>query len=183
VALRSGKAAGVRLETSEVIEADAVVLAAGAATQALAAEAGVAAPVDDAPALLAWTEPVAPLLQGLVVGPGLELRQRADGRLLMAGDLQEDGPGASAMALIDRVGRALRGGESLRLDGFAAGGRPIPADGLPLAGEAAPGLWLAVTHSGATLAPALGAMLAAEIITAKRDPLLLPFDARRFGAA
>jgi glycine/D-amino acid oxidase-like deaminating enzyme len=42
------------------------------------------------------------------------------------------------------------------------------------------GLYLAVTHSGITLAPALGHFAAAELLGAARDPLLAPYHPARF---
>ena len=38
-----------------------------------------------------------------------------------------------------------------------------------------PGLYLALSHSGMTLAPAIGAMLAAEILTGAVDPRIAAY--------
>ena len=45
-----------------------------------------------------------------------------------------------------------------------------------------PGLFVAATHSGITLAPLLGEALAAEMIDARREPLLANFRPERFAA-
>jgi glycine/D-amino acid oxidase-like deaminating enzyme len=168
------------------LSADMVVLAAGTATVALAAKAGVEVPVDDPPGLLVSTQAVPPLLRGLVVGPGLELRQLRDGRLLGSGHYAGTDPGtdpdAVAEELLASVRSAVRGGEALRLHGHTVGHRPVPRDGFPIVGAAAPGLHVAVTHSGVTLAPAIGRFVAEELLRDHRDPLLAPFGLERFAA-
>jgi glycine/D-amino acid oxidase-like deaminating enzyme len=61
------------------------------------------------------------------------------------------------------------------------GFRPVPVDGLPAIGKASEidGYYEAVTHSGITLGPLVGRMLAAEIIHGDIDPLVSPFRASR----
>ncbi|MFD9902755.1 NAD(P)/FAD-dependent oxidoreductase [Streptomyces sp. NPDC059063] len=60
--------------------------------------------------------------------------------------------------------------------------RPIPADGFPSVGAvpSVPGYYEAVTHSGITLGPVLGRLLASEILGGKRDELLADFRPDRF---
>lgn len=60
--------------------------------------------------------------------------------------------------------------------------RPIPADGFPSVGAvpSVPGYFEAVTHSGITLGPVIGRLLAAEILTGKTDALLADFRPQRF---
>jgi glycine/D-amino acid oxidase-like deaminating enzyme len=59
--------------------------------------------------------------------------------------------------------------------------RPIPPDGLPVVGrvDAIPDLYVAVMHSGITLAPAIGRFIAEEVLTGRRDNLLLPYGPGR----
>ena len=66
-------------------------------------------------------------------------------------------------------------------DFHLAGRRPIPRDGLPLVGRAdkVAGLYVAVTHSGITLAPLIGRLVAEEILSDRRDALLAPFGLAR----
>jgi glycine/D-amino acid oxidase-like deaminating enzyme len=61
------------------------------------------------------------------------------------------------------------------------GYRPVPVDGFPVIGKASDidGYYEAVTHSGITLGPIVGRMLAAEIIHGDIDPLVSPFRASR----
>ena len=60
--------------------------------------------------------------------------------------------------------------------------RPIPADGFPSVGAvpSVPGYYEAVSHSGITLGPVLGRLLAAEILEGERDELLAEFRPERF---
>jgi glycine/D-amino acid oxidase-like deaminating enzyme len=63
--------------------------------------------------------------------------------------------------------------------------RPIPADGFPSVGAvpSVPGYYEAVSHSGITLGPVLGRLLASEILSGKRDELLADFRPERFPSA
>ena len=116
----------------------------------------------------------------------MEIRQRDDGRLLytlhipgQAGDAF-DGPQAVAEAT-EKL-RRLFGEPAIRVIEQIPAWRPIPADGFPSVG-AVPGvgsLFMAVSHSGVTLAPAIGAMLAGEIMEGAVDPLLAPYRPERF---
>ena len=60
--------------------------------------------------------------------------------------------------------------------------RPIPADGYPSVGGVPeiPGYFEAITHSGVTLAPLIGRVLAAEILGQPPDPLFAPYRPDRF---
>ncbi|MER7930070.1 FAD-dependent oxidoreductase [Streptomyces sp. NPDC096057] len=60
--------------------------------------------------------------------------------------------------------------------------RPIPADGWPSVGAVAsvPGYYEAVSHSGITLGPVIGRLLASEILSGTRDELLADFRPERF---
>ena len=60
--------------------------------------------------------------------------------------------------------------------------RPIPADGFPSVGAvlSVPGYYEAVSHSGITLGPIIGRLLAAEILGGHRDEMLADFRPERF---
>ncbi|CAB9500271.1 FAD dependent oxidoreductase [Seminavis robusta] len=61
--------------------------------------------------------------------------------------------------------------------------RPIPLDGLPSVGFLEPGFYCVVTHSGVTLAPILGAMVATELSKGVDLDTLEPFRPNRFFGA
>ncbi|WP_326718906.1 FAD-binding oxidoreductase [Streptomyces sp. NBC_00243] len=60
--------------------------------------------------------------------------------------------------------------------------RPIPADGFPSVGAvpSVPGYYEAVSHSGITLGPVIGRMLASEILSGRSDEMLADFRPERF---
>ncbi|WP_336050499.1 NAD(P)/FAD-dependent oxidoreductase [Streptomyces sp. CA2R101] len=60
--------------------------------------------------------------------------------------------------------------------------RPIPADAFPSVGAvpSVPGYYEAVSHSGITLGPVIGRLLASEILSGKRDEMLADFRPERF---
>ena len=58
--------------------------------------------------------------------------------------------------------------------------RPIPADGLPAVGYVRPGVYSVVSHSGITLAPLLGPLVAAEIAESVSLDILAPYRPTRF---
>jgi glycine/D-amino acid oxidase-like deaminating enzyme len=177
----------VGIETaSGRLAADEVILAAGGDTAALAATAGVSVPMSTPPGLLVHSRPHARLLNGLVLSPALHMRQTADGRIVIGADFGGADPGgdadATAHELFAQTKSMLRGADALTLDFHTVGYRPMPADELPIVGraECLAGLYLAVTHSGITLAPILGLFAADEILNARRDPLLAPYGPSRF---
>jgi glycine/D-amino acid oxidase-like deaminating enzyme len=78
----------------------------------------------------------------------------------------------------------LAGRPQLAAATYGIGPKPIPGDGEPVLGQLGDisGLYVAFTHSGATLALIIGELLAYEIMTGRSHPLLAPFAASRFGA-
>lgn len=76
--MRAGRVAGADTSGGP-IEADCVVLAAGVATEALAARLGLALPMANLPGLLIRTRPVEPVLGRLVLSPGCHVKQDPDG--------------------------------------------------------------------------------------------------------
>lgn len=81
----------------------------------------------------------------------------------------------SARSVVPELGKA-------RITEVRVSNRPIPADGFPSVGEvsAVPGYYEAVSHSGITLGPVIGRLLASEILGGKGDELLADFRPERF---
>lgn len=181
----AGHVTGV-VTATERLAADHVVIAAGTGTASLAATAGIDVPMSAPPGLLVATKPTARLLNGLVMAPEMHVRQLDDGRLLAGADFGGSDPGADATATAQNVFAGLqtmlKGGSALVFDRYQIGYRPMPADGFPIVGTAPgrQGLYLAITHSGITLAPAIGSFAASEILGDPRDPLLAPYAPARF---
>ena len=182
--------------TAGDINADVVVVAAGTATTAVAAMAGVYVPQAESPGVVIRTSPMSSLLQNVPViyAPPLEdgrreihLRQCPDGRLMIGeGDqesLAEDDSQAHAEDLLARACQHLPGLAGAAAVPVPVGWRPMPLDGYPVMGFApeAPNLYIALTHSGVTLAPALSQLAALEICDgARADPVLDPYRPERF---
>jgi glycine/D-amino acid oxidase-like deaminating enzyme len=126
------------------------------------------------------------MLNGLLLAPELHLRQTTQGRLVAGSDFGGMDPGTDAEGaageLFGKVRRFVKGGDTLELDFFTVGYRPTPRDGFPIIGSVAgiEGLYLAVSHSGITLAPALGLFAATEILRDEQEALLAPYRLSRF---
>jgi glycine/D-amino acid oxidase-like deaminating enzyme len=183
--VRDAGIAGVETDEGR-LEADDVVLAAGAGSSALLAPAGVGLPMTMPPGLLVHSRPHRHLLNGILVGEKAHVRQTTEGRVVAGSDFGGAEPGASpedtARELFAEVKSMLVGADDLTLDFHTIGYRPTPADGFPALGRppGLGGLYVAVMHSGVTLAPAIGRMAAEEILSGRRDPLLSPYGIDRF---
>lgn len=170
-----------------IMSADHVVLAAGAGTAALAASIGLSVPLQSPAGLLVHSKPFRPLLNGLVLAPDMHLRQTREGRIVAGGDFGGSDPGCDpaqiAAELFARVRSSLRSADDLEFDHYTKGLRPTPADGFPILGTVADlsGLSLAVSHSGVTLAPAIGLFMAQEILEGRTEPLVSAYRPGRFG--
>ena len=179
-------------------EVDGVVIAAGTETTRLAVLAGVNVPQAQSPGVVMRTDPLPPLLRNVPVvyapplGEGrreIHLRQCADGSLMIGeGDqesLAEDDSQAHADDLLARARRYLPGLGSAKAVPVPVGWRPMPLDGYPVIGfsSEAPNLYVALTHSGVTLAPALSQLAAQEICDGTpADAVLGPYRPQRFAS-
>ncbi len=191
----------VILAQGEVCKGDRVVLAAGRWTERLAARAGIDVPmVTDAGrgaqtvGLLGYTRSPELDLRCVIHSPGLNLRPSAGGHaVLQALDLNagvdpEDPPSADgdiASVLARRFSALLPDpNRAPRID-LRVGFRSLPADGHTVAGYASAQsrVYCLVSHSGVTLAPLLGRLVAAEITTDQEQGLLRSFRPTRFAGA
>ena len=180
------------------IEVDAVALAAGIDTTTLADLAGVKIPQAESPGVVIRTTPLPPLLHHVpvVYAPALDdgrreihLRQCRDGRFMIGeGDqesLAEDDTQTHADDLLSRAAWYLPGLCDAQAIPVAVGWRPMPLDGYPVLGftDEAPNLYVALTHSGVTLAPVVSQLAALEICeNGRADAVLAPYRPERFAA-
>lgn len=180
----NGRITGV-MTNDGAIHADEVVVAAGAGSAKLLDSIGITLNMTSPSGLLSHSKPASKLLNGLVMTPGLHLRQTAEGRIVAGTDFAGADPDGDADALAadlqSKVQAMVRGAERLELDFHTVGCRPTPADGFSAIGRPGnrPGLYAVVTHSGVTLAPALGLFAADEILSGGRDPLISTFHPDR----
>jgi glycine/D-amino acid oxidase-like deaminating enzyme len=184
---RNGRVSGARTP-AEVIPADAVVNAAGADAAAVGAMAGVRIPMFPKPGTLVLTVPLPPLLRSVIHAPHLHLRQQADGRILLGESWTMDSEDtdlslARAQRLLSQASAFLPALAEAHVETVKIGIRPMPQDERPIVGPV-PGLagfYVAVTHSGVTLAPLLGQLVAQEVVSGQPSPLLAPYRLERFG--
>ena len=181
-----GRVAGVMTDDG-VIHADEVVVAAGAHAADLLDSLGITLRMTSPAGLLSHSKPTKRLLSGIAMTPGLHLRQTEEGRIVVgtdftSSDLEVDADQLAA-DLHAKACAMVSGAEGLALDFYTVGYRPTPADGFPAIGrpDRKNGLYLVVTHSGVTLAAALGLFAAQELLTGTRDPLLATFSPDRPG--
>jgi glycine/D-amino acid oxidase-like deaminating enzyme len=190
-----GRATGVRLPDGERLAADVVVLAAGNGSGRLAATAGVHLPMAPTPGLLAVTTPEAAGPRRIIHFEALTLRPDGCGRTLFASrhldadlppDLESITLDDPAVARLVEAGvRAYPALAAADIETVRVGRRSVAADQMPVAGFApgVDGLYLLVTHSGATLTAILG-RLAAQEVAGVSAPELEPYrlTAERFPA-
>ncbi|PKA41750.1 FAD-binding oxidoreductase [Rhizobium sullae] len=183
--IRSGEHITGIVTSQGLIEADHVVLASGAGSVPIAASAGITLPIDAPPGLIVHSRPFGKRLNSLVIATELHMRQTAEGRIIAGSDFGGGDPGedrlATAATLFAKVKANLFGSDALTMDFLTVGYRPTPRDGFPIIGNCGiSGLYVAVMHSGVTLAPLIGALAANEILSGATDASLSPFRFSRF---
>lgn len=181
----SGKTTGVELTTGEVVEADAVVLAAGVWSDALARLSGVRIPMqgargyhlqfdlpdEDAPALPSTGMVLHETFVAITpMATGARRQLRLAGTLEI-GPLGEPWMRERLGMLVKGSRPYLRGLDRLAPSGEWAGYRPCTSDGMPVIGgvRAKPGLFVATGHAmmGMTLGPVTGKAMA-EVVAGEK---------------
>lgn len=186
---KGGRITGVKTQVQDML-ADQVILAAGVGAPMLLATLGLDLPMLSRPGLLVHSEPLPMRINGIIVSEGgQEFRQDASGRIVAPASVSHQSDSAEAIsgdprelaeAALARVSRYLSGGY-LKVEHIAHAMRPVPGDGHPCIGPMGPdGLYVAVLHSGVTLAPLVGATVAEEITSAVKAPELSRYRPNRF---
>jgi glycine/D-amino acid oxidase-like deaminating enzyme len=180
----------------ESIASDVVVLAGGLDNTPLAAMAGITIPQQDSPGVVIRTNPIGqPLLENVSViyapplepgRPEIHLRQCLDGSAMIGEGSQEslarDDSQGHADELLARAAEyvpALKGSIAVPVP---VGYRPMPLDGFPVLGYSskASNVYLALTHSGVTLAPLMAQLATIEIADGAEVDLLSDYRPSRF---
>jgi glycine/D-amino acid oxidase-like deaminating enzyme len=190
---QAGSITGVATDDGGLFRVDAVVLATGAAVPAIVADLGISIPDATPVSLLVMSRPVHHPLQAVLNSPRVSVRPTPDAGLAIDSDWTSahitraaDGsyqvPPAVIEELLAEASRVLQAKPELKPAWFGIGPKPIPADGEPVLGgvDEVHGLYLAFTHSGATLGLIAGELLAYEITTGASHPMLAEFNVRRF---
>lgn len=169
------------------IVVDKYVVATGANEDAPKRLAGISIPQRSTPGVIAISKPYKRLINRIIVAPGVHIHQREDGRIVLG----EQAGAPNTMAHAERLkGRPnLFPNESyaqqhakqilaiaeqyvpeiskVEIEDVYIGWRPLPVDGHPVLGpsESQPNAYLAIMHSGVSLAPIVGEFVAKEIAT------------------
>jgi glycine/D-amino acid oxidase-like deaminating enzyme len=185
VTLKSGRLSAV-VTSAGAIETDRLVLATGAASEAGRRFADWDVPQRDAPGTTAITAPMPRVIHRVLWLPKVHMHQRDDGRIVLG---EEDGPPPDDEHANSLQGRpndfplreiALQHAERMladarryvpdlpqaKFEGIVIGWRPMPLDGIPVIGAspARRDVYFAVMHSGVTLAPIVGQLVAQEVV-------------------
>jgi glycine/D-amino acid oxidase-like deaminating enzyme len=180
----NGHVTGVSIG-SERLDADEVVIAAGTAVPDMLKQLGLSLNLKGQAGLLIHTQKLEKCLNGIVLSPALHVRQTAAGSLIAGSDFggtdPADDPAATASQMLEQLRGFVSCKDQIELDHFTIGFRPTPGDGLPVIGRlpAFDGAYIAVMHSGVTLAPAVGEIVASEILHARRDPRWMRYRPER----
>lgn len=179
------------------VPVDRFVLATGADTDATRQLAGIEIPQRSTPGVIVITRPLPRLANRIIVAPGVHIHQRDDGRVVLGEQAGAPDTEAHAQRLADRPNQfpdpiiaeqhALRiltiadtylpGMLDAEIEDVFIGWRPLPLDGHPVLGTAPriPAAYLAIMHSGVSLAPVVGAIVAREIMDETTAPHLAPY--------
>ena len=164
---------------------DQYVVATGADPKATEQLAGITIPQRSTPGVIVVTKPHRRLINRIIVAPGVHIHQRDDGCIVLG---EQDGAPqteAHSQRLADRPNkfpsedfaqqhawRILGIAEqyvpeigNVDVDDVYIGWRPLPLDGHPVLGThpETPNAYLAIMHSGVSLAPIVGELAAKEI--------------------
>jgi glycine/D-amino acid oxidase-like deaminating enzyme len=180
--------------TGERFVADFIVVCAGPATGKVVSLARGRLPMRNRAGLVTLSAPVAIGLRSVLHAPTVSIRPDEGGRVLMhskAFDVPRTG-GFSGLDAMHVGGQVLTAAAAVvpalretRVERTRVGVRPIPHDGRPVVGLL-PGLqnlYVAVTHSGVTLALILGRLIAREVALHRPQAVLSPFRPERLATS
>ena len=178
------------------IAADRLVLATGAAPDMAQKFAGVDVPQRTTPGVIVITKPTTRRMSHIIAAPGVHMHQRLDGRVVVGE--QEGAPethaerlrgrpndfptreraeehAARMLAIADIFSPGIM--DAVEVEDVFIGWRPLPIDGHPVLGASTkrPDVYLAVMHSGVSLAPVVGQLVAHEITQDRKLPNLAPY--------
>lgn len=194
VLLADDRARGVVLEGGDTVEADAVVLAAGAwSRQIEGVPAALRPPVRPLKGqmIALRMEPAAPLVTHVIWGPNIYIVPRNDGRLLLGATVEEKGFDATltaggVLALLEAAWRVIPAIEELPIAEMWVGHRPGSRDDAPILGPSAvPGLAYATGHhrNGILLTPVSADAVAGLVLDGTVEAAIQPFGMARFAPA
>jgi glycine/D-amino acid oxidase-like deaminating enzyme len=166
---------------------DEVVIAAGVKTGKLAEILGFSLPMKNEPGVLIETNDLPFRLNHTIWSPDVHFKQLPDGTTicgnLYSGAIGDGGAEGEAERMLARMRQRLPDAPDLRIEKVRHGVRPMPLDTYPAIGRLGGddvNPYVAVMHSGVTLAPLVGRLVAAEMAENSTEPMLQPFRPSRF---
>jgi glycine oxidase len=194
VLVSHGRAAGVHLADASDVDADTVVIAAGAWSRAIG---GIPAPLlppvrpVKGQTLALRMDPAAPLLSHVVWGPNVYMVPRRDGRLILGATVEEKGfdttlTAGGLLSLLEAAWRIVPAIEELPIDEMWVGHRPGSRDDAPILGPGPfDGLVYATGHhrNGILLAPVTAEHIARLVLDGVVEEAIRPFGMERFARA
>jgi len=181
---RHGRVESLRLPGSE-LACDAVVLAAGADTNEVLRMVGMRLPITTETDSLVYLRDAPGAFSRVLNAQTYHARQRPDGQVVLGSDVaaERGNPHPDIVSrLIGRFAADLDPAAAALGYTVRSSRRVVPADGMPIVGHV-PGtanLYVAVMHSGITLAPLIGEVAAEEILGGSDSRLARQFRPQRF---
>jgi len=190
VARSGGRVAGVVTASGERIAADTVVSCVGRWSGEFARIAGFHLPMEPTVGMLVVTAAAPVRLRAVLNSPAINVRPDGGGRLrLQATEFDAiTTPETPTMPLpeaahcvYERAVSVVPNLAGTPIEAALIGVRAIPGDGYPVIGPAPgiDGLYIACTHSGVTMGPLLGRIVAREITTGAVDSRIATFRPER----
>lgn len=189
----SGRAVGIRSEKRGEFLSEKVLVACGPWTPDVVAPLGIHIPNGSPVSMLVTSRPCDHGLKVVLNTPRAAVRPNPGNTLAIDHDWYEEDIVAHANGsysideavvgqLMAEAGKLIGEGASLTAGSWKIGLKPIPGDGEPVVGELeqVPGCFVAFTHSGATLGLILGEIIAEEMLSGVKHPMLASFRPERF---
>ncbi|MEU8794448.1 FAD-dependent oxidoreductase [Streptomyces sp. NPDC048643] len=183
-----GSVRTVELSDGSRLDVDAVVNAAGPSASHVAGLVARHVPMRREPGVVTRIDCAQVPVHRAMHAPHIEIRPDGDTSVVLHSrevdaliDTGED-PAQLARLLHESACHVVPELGNSTIAGTRVVDRPIPADGFPSVGAvpAVPGYYEAVSHSGITLGPVIGRLLASEILSGTSDELLADFRPERF---
>lgn len=183
-----GSVRTVVLADGSTVEADVVVNAAGPDASVVADLVARDLPMRWEPGVVTRIDCDPVPIRRALHAPHIEIRPDGEASLVLHSrevDALIDGgeaPADLARRLHEMVQQVVPDLSGSRIAQTRISNRPIPADGFPSVGAvpSVPGYYEAVSHSGITLGPVIGRLLASEILSGQRPEMLADFRPERF---
>jgi glycine oxidase len=191
ISVANGRADGVILADGTKVEADVVVLAAGAWSRGIAGLAPEqrppVRPIKGQMVSLKM-DTASPLIRHVIWAPGVYMVPRNDGRLIVGATVEEKAfdttlTAGGLLTLLEAAWRAVPAIEELPIDEMWVGHRPGSRDDAPILGPGpVHGLVYATGHhrNGILLAPVSVDAIAQLVLEGSLDPAVRPFGIERF---